>query len=154
MESYTRLSDGGRSQENQPAFTPPFSSEYDQRQSTAARLRAWWAEHVRGTPAKQYPVSGYLTLIPLSGKRLKASHCIAKRKLMKGALLLTRVVVVYPDERLRPRRTKLLVGGLVRTSFAVDSHFVYNLPGFKCCESCCTLIQKHQCNLASYGSAA
>ena len=37
-----------------------------------SRLRAWWAEHVRGSPAKQYPVSGYLTLIPLSGKPLRA----------------------------------------------------------------------------------
>lgn len=83
MESYTRLSDGGRSPDNEPAFTPPFSSEYDERQSHVTRLRAWWAENVRGTPAKQYPVSGYLTLIPLS------------------------------DERLKPRRTKLLVGGLM-----------------------------------------
>ncbi|DBB18697.1 hypothetical protein WJX82_008928 [Trebouxia sp. C0006] len=83
MESYTRLADGGRSPDNEPAFTPPFSSEYDQQQTPVSRLRAWWAEHVRGSPAKQYPVSGYLTLIPLS------------------------------DERLKPRRTKLLVGGLM-----------------------------------------
>ncbi|KAL3134864.1 hypothetical protein ABBQ32_007830 [Trebouxia sp. C0010 RCD-2024] len=83
MESYTRLADGGRSQDTQPAFTPPFSSEYDQRRSITAMLRNWWTEHIRGTPAKQYPVSGYLTLIPLS------------------------------DERLKPRRTKLLVGGLM-----------------------------------------
>ena len=125
MESYTRLSDGGRSQENQPAFTPPFSSEYDQRQSTAARLRAWWAEHVRGTPAKQYPVSGYLTLIPLSGRHLVSSHYIAstKCKLLKGATVPHKsMTVVSADERLRPRQTKLLVGGLVCRSFTLAMH--------------------------------
>lgn len=73
MESYTRLSDGGRSPQPEPAFTPPFSSEYDQQQSLAARLHAWWARHVQRTPAKQYPVSGYLTLIPLSGKHAEAA---------------------------------------------------------------------------------
>ena len=66
MESYTRLSDGGRSPSTEPAFNPPFSSEYDQRPTS--KLRAWWAQRIGGPPAKQNPVSGYLTLIPLSGK--------------------------------------------------------------------------------------
>ena len=87
MESYTRLLDGGRLQESQPDFTPPFSSEYDQKQSTAARVREWWAEHVYGTPARQYPVSGYLTLIPLSGRHFRTSHSSASTtvELLKAA---------------------------------------------------------------------
>ncbi len=86
MESYTRLADGGRSPDNEPAFTPPFSSEYDQQQTPVSRLRAWWAEHVRGSPAKQYPVSGYLTLIPLSGKPLLAG-CVTCKHCVKAAFL-------------------------------------------------------------------
>lgn len=126
MESYTRLTDAGRSADNQPAFTPPFSSEYDQRQSPGARLRAWWAEHIRGSPAKQYPVSGYLTLIPLSGKRLalrdsnRFGNCSPGCSLRYVLLLqhwLRQCILSGADERLKPRRTKLLVGGLVSPSF-------------------------------------
>lgn len=117
MESYTRLADGGRSQESQPAFTPPFSSEYDQRQSTVTRLRNWWAERVRGTPARQSPVSGYLTLIPLSGRHLETCSAFANWMNMcapgSACSQGQHTCVVVADERLKPRRTKLLVGGLV-----------------------------------------
>ena len=114
MESYTRLSDGGRSPETEPAFTPPFSSEYDQHRSVLTRLRTWWASHVRGTPAKQYPVSGYLTLIPLSGTVPRLPQCVIACIEPVSQAANARPVSAA-DERLKPRRTKLLVAGLVST---------------------------------------
>lgn len=119
MESYTRLSDGGRSPSNEPAFNPPFSSEYDQRPTN--RLRAWWTERMGGTPARQYPVSGYLTLIPLSGKPAGQLPLTCFCGLATYAAisffcdlpLTVLSCLCAADERLKPRRTKLLVGGLV-----------------------------------------